>query len=186
MFTNYLKCSRMSALKFDIDVWKLLRVFENRVRVEITRLLLQFEWMSLSEITGKLASDYGWKMTLPGVLKHMKELEDAGIIRHESGIFAEKPDARKTLYMLEGKERVQKVLQQLEDNVANLLVAGVIFSKTAELARKVQGRSDRLIGEERKLLESMLAKCESEKVVSHLTEDEKKKIKLWRMMMTIM
>lgn len=176
----------MSAPKFDADVWKLLLVFANRVRVEIVRLLLQFEWMCLSEIAEKLESDYGWKMTLPGVLKHMKELEDAGIVRHESGIFAEKPDARKTLYMLEGKERVEKILQQLEDTLTNLLVAGIIFSETAKLARNVQWRGDRLFKEERERLESLLARCESEKVESYLTEDEKKKIKLWRMMMTVL
>jgi len=176
----------MSSPKFDADVWKLLLVFANRVRVEIVKLLLQFEWLSLSEIAEKLESDYGWKMTLPGVLKHMKGLEDAGIVRHESGIFAEKPDARKTLYMLEGKERVEKILQQLEDTLTNLLVAGIIFSETAELARKVQWRGDRLFKEERERLESLLARCESEKVESYLTEDEKKKIKLWRMMMTVL
>lgn len=170
----------------EVDFWKLLSVFENRVRVEIVRLLLQFEWRSLSGIARKLESDYGWKMTLPGVLKHMKELEDAGIVRRESGVFLPKPDARKTIYLLEGKERVEKILQHLEENVGNLLLAGVVFHETAKLARKVQGMGPRIIKDERKRLESLLARCELEKVYNCLTEDEKKKVKLWRMMMTLL
>ena len=168
------------------DSWKFLRVFENEIRVEILKLLLQFEWRSLSDIARNLEHDFGWKITLPGLLKHMKELEAAGIVRHESGIFAEKPDARKTIYLLEGKERVEKMLQQLEENIQKPLQAGVIFNKTAELARKVQRMSTRMVGEERKHLESLLAQCESEKVYQYLTEDEKKKVKLWRMMLGIL
>jgi len=176
----------VSGSKLEVDSWKLLHVFENKVRVAIVRLLLQFEWRSLSEIAKKLESDYGCKMTLPGVLKHMKELEDAGIVRRESGIFAKVPDARKTLYMLEGKKRVEKVLQQLEDNIAKPLAAGVTFSETAKLARKVQGIGVRVAREEKRRLKSLLARCESEKVDSYLTEDEKKKVKLWKMMMALM
>jgi predicted transcriptional regulator len=167
----------------EVDPYKLLHVFENNVRIEIVKLLLQFEWRSLSDIAERLGSTYGRKMTLPGVLKHMKELEAAGIVRHESGIYAEKPDARKTIYLLEGKERVEKILHQLENSVGNLLRAGVIFSETAKLARKVQGTGIRLVKEEKKRFESLLAQCESERVASCLTEDEKKKVKLWRMMM---
>lgn len=167
----------------EVDFWKLLHVFESRVRIEIVRLLLQFEWRSLSDIAIKLERDCGWKMTLPGVFKHMKELEDAGIVRHESGIFSEKPDARKTIYLLEGKERVEKILQQLEENVGNLLAAGAVFHETAELARRIQEMGPRLVKEERKRFESLLAQCESGKVYNFLTEDEKKKLKLWKMMM---
>jgi hypothetical protein len=83
---------------------------------------------------------------------------------------------------LEGRERVEKILQQLEGNVGNLLLAGATFSETAKLARKVQGIGPKLVKEERNRLESLLARCESEKVHSHLTDDEKKKVKLWRMM----
>ena len=170
----------------EIDFWKLLHVFESKVRVEIVRLLLEFEWRSLSDIAEKLEHDCGWKMTLPGVLKHMKELEDAGIVRRESGIFAEKPDARKTIYLLEGKERVEKILRRLESDVGSLLVAGVVFSKTAKLARKVQRMGPRLVGEEKARLERLLGQCESEKVYGYLTDDEKKKVKLWRMMLTLL
>lgn len=169
----------------EVDSWKLLRVFENKVRVEIVRILLEFEWRSLSDIAEKLRAR-GLKMTLPGVLKHMKELETAGIVRHESGVFAKKPDARKTIYMLEGRERVEKVLKQLEENIGSALRAGAIFHETAKLARKVQGMGPRMVKEERKHLESLLDQCESEKVHTYLTEDEKKKVKLWRMMTQIL
>ena len=170
----------------EIDSWKLLRIFENRARVAIVRLLLQFEWRSLSEIAEKLETDYGCKMSLPGLLKHMKELESAGIVRQESGVFAKVSDARKTIYTLEGKKRVEKVLRQLEDNVANPLMAGLIFSETAALARKVQGIGAMIPKEERKRLESLLESCESERIFPYLTEDETKKVKLWRMMLTLM
>jgi DNA-binding transcriptional ArsR family regulator len=177
--------SRLSGSRLEVDSSKLFRVFESKVRVEIVRLLLQFEWRSLSEIARKLESDYSCKMSLPGLLKHMKELEDAGIVRHESGVFAKVADARKTIYTLEGKERVEKVLRQLEDNVENPLQAGLIFSETAKLARKVQGIGAMVTKEEKRRLESLLGLCESEKIFSYLTEDEKKKVKLWRMMMSL-
>ena len=167
-----------------VDSWKFLHVFESEVRRGIVRLLLQFEWRSLSDIAKELERNFGLKITLPGVLKHMKELEDAGLVRHESGIFTEKPDARKTIYLLEGKERVERILGQLENNVGNLLLAGVVFSETAKLVRKVQEMGSRLVEEERRRLDSLLVQCESEKVYRCLTEDEKKKVKLWRMMAT--
>ena len=176
----------MSGSRLEVDSWKLLRVFENKARVAIVRLLLQFEWRSLTEIALKLESDYNCKMSLPGLLKHMKELEDAGIVRRESGVFAKVSDARKTIYTLEGKERVEKVLQQLEDNVANPLLAGLIFSETAKLARKVQGIGALVAKEEKRRLESLLGLCESERIFSYLAEDEKKKAKLCRMMMALM
>jgi len=181
---NYLQSvSTLNGSKFEVDFWKLLRVFGNKVRVEIVRLLLQFEMMSLSEGVKKLEDEYGRKMTLPGLLKHIKILEDAGIVQQESGAFLPTPDARKAIYVLEGKERVEKVLHQLEGNIGYLLLAGAIFSETAKIARKVLGTGHKLAKEEKSRLESLLAQCELEKVHSHLTEDEKKKVKLWRMMM---
>jgi DNA-binding transcriptional ArsR family regulator len=176
----------LSGSKLEVDSWKLLRVFENKARVAVVRLLLQFEWRSLTEIAQKLESDYNCKMSLPGLLKHMKELQDAGIVRQESGLFAKVSDARKTIYTLEGKTRVEKVLQELENNVASPLAAGVIFGETAKLARKVQGIGAVLAREEKRHLKSLLDLCESERVFSYLTEDEKKKVKLWRMMMALM
>lgn len=170
----------------EVDSWKLLRIFENKARVAVVRLLLQFEWRSLSEIAQKLDSDYGCRMSLPGLLKHMRELEDSGIVRQESGALAKVSDARKTIYTLEGKNRVEKVLQQLEDNVVNPLLAGLVFSETAKLARKVQGMGATVAREERRRLESQLTSCESEKIFRYLSEDEKKKVKLWRMMITLM
>jgi len=161
-------------------------VFKSEVRRRIIKLLLQLEWRSLSDIAEKLENDYSLKITLPGLLKHMRQLEETGIVRHESGVFAEKPDARKTVYMLEGKERVEKLLRQLEENVGNLLNAGVIFSKTAKKARMIQRMEAHMSKNEIDSFEFLLVKCESKKVNSCLTEDEKKKVKLWRMMMQLL
>lgn len=168
------------------DFWNRLNIFESEVRRNILELLLKFEWRSLSDIAKKLENDYNLKITLPGLLKHMKQLEEVGLVRHESGIFAKKPDARKTVYLLEGKERVEKLLQHLEDDVGNLLHAGIIFSKTAKIARRVQGMDPNVSKEEIENLESLLTQCESEKVSNCLTEDEKKKTKLWRMMIRLL
>jgi DNA-binding transcriptional ArsR family regulator len=165
--------------------WDILKVFESEVRVEIIRILLQFEWQSLSEIAKRVENKFGWKMTLPGLLKHMRELEDAGIVRHESGIYADKPDARKTIYILEGKERIQKVLKLLEEKIASPLTAGAIFNETSKLARKLQGLGVKPSREERETLKAFIEKCESKEIAIHLTEDEKKKLKLWQMMITM-
>ena len=181
-----IKCLTLNASKSEVNFWKLLRTFENKVRVEIVKLLLQFEMISLSDIARKLGGESDRKMTLPGLLKHLKILEDAGIVQKESGAFLPIPDARKTVYLLEGKERVEKILKHLESNVGNLLLAGASFSETAKLARNVQRTRHKLAREERKRLEFLLDQCESERVYSHLTDDEKKKVKLWRMMMTFL
>jgi len=142
--------------------------------------------MSLSNVARKLEGELGRKMTLPGLLKHIRILEDAGIVQKESGAFLPAPDARKTVYLLEGKKRVEKILQQLEGTVGNLLLTGALFGETARLARRVQGTSHKLGKEERKRLEFLLDECESERVHNHLTDDEKKKVKLWRMMITFL
>jgi len=176
---------KLGSSKLEVSDLGLLGVLGNKVRVEIVKLLLELEFRSLSEVAASL-ENRGWKMTLSGVLKHMRELEKAGLVRHEPGIFAEKPDARKTLYFLEGRERVEKVLQQLENDIVNPLRAGVIFSETGKIARRVQGMRHGLVNKEKVRLESLLDECESEKVYGYLTEDEKKKLKLWRMMMSIM
>ena len=168
-----------------VNDWRLLGIFESKVRVEIVKMLLEFEFRSLSEIADILEKR-GWKMTLSGVLKHMKELEKAGVVRHEPGIFAETPDARKTIYFLEGRERVERLLQQLESDIMSPLRAGLIFGETAKMARQIQGMRSGLMGKEKKGLESLLVECESEKIYKYLTEDEKKKLKLWRMMMSVM
>jgi DNA-binding HxlR family transcriptional regulator len=172
----------LNGSKLEVDFWKLLHVFEGKIRVEIVRLLLRFEMISLSGIARKLEDQYGRKITLPGLLKHMKELEDVGIVQKESGAFLPTPDARKTVYLLEGRERVEKILQQLEGDVMNLLLAGVIFSETAKLARRVQGIGGKLVKEERERLESLLIQCESGEVYNCLSDSERKKVKLWRMM----
>jgi predicted ArsR family transcriptional regulator len=162
--------------------WKHLHVFENNVRIDIIKLLLQFEWRSLSDVAKKLDSDFGVKITLPGALKHMRELENAGIVRHESGIYSEKPDARKTIYILQGKERVQKIMDLLEKDIASIMDAGIVFTETSKLARRLQGVGRRITDEERESLKTLIMKSESKEINIYLTDDEKKKIRLWRMM----
>jgi DNA-binding Lrp family transcriptional regulator len=175
----------MTASFKETNFWKLLHVFESKVRVEIIKLLLQFEWRSLSDIAKKLDSDYGLKITLPGVLKHMRELEEAGIVRHESGIYSEKPDARKTIYILQGKERVQRIMELFERDIASILGAGIVFTETSKLSRRLQGVGRKISEEEKENLKNLIAKCESREVTVFLTEDEKKKVRLWKMMIVI-
>lgn len=175
----------MTASFKETNFWKLLHVFESKVRVEIIKLLLQFEWRSLSDIAKKLDSDYGLKITLPGVLKHMRELEEAGIVRHESGIYSEKPDARKTIYILQGKERVQKIMELFERDIASILGAGIVFTETSKLARRLQGIGRKISAEEKESLRDLITKCESKEINVLLTEDEKKKVRLWKMMIAM-
>ena len=183
-FNAYIKRSKLTELKKETSFWKLLGVFGNETRIEIIKLLLQLEWRSLSDIQRALAKGK-WKMTLPGVLKHMRELESVGLVKRESGAFTEQPDARKTMYILEGKERVQKIMTQLESGIGSLLKSGMTFSETAKLARRIQRIGGRTTGRDIETLKSLLAKCESEETKKHLTEDERKKIKLWNMMLSL-
>jgi predicted ArsR family transcriptional regulator len=174
----------VGGLGLEVDFWKLLSVFQSKTRVQIIKLLLRFEWRSLSDIAEKLRSEYGVRITLPGLLKHMKSLEEAGMVRHESGVFAEKPDARKSIYILEGKERIERILRFLEDDVGSNIMAGMVYTQASKLARKIQGAGHGLSKKEITYFESLLDECESEKVKNLLTDDEKKKIRLWRMMVT--
>lgn len=175
----------MTSSSAETDFWKLLHVFESNVRVDIIRLLLQLEWRSLSDITKRLEADFSLRITMPGVLKHMRELEKAGIVRHESGIYSERPDARKTIYILQGKERVQKVMELLEKDMASILGAGMVFNETSKLARWFQGIGRKISEDEKESLKTLIARCESKEISTYLTEDEKKKIRLWKMMTTM-
>lgn len=165
--------------------WEFLKVFANSVRIEIIRLLLQFEIMTLSDVRDKLASLCGRDITLPGVLKHLKLLENRGIVRRERGWVLEEPDARTTVYFPEGRERIRQMLRQLEDALG-CLQAGIAFRETAKLARKVQRRAPAISREDKRRLETLLSRCESEDVVRCLTEDELKKVKFWKMMMPLL
>ena len=171
--------------KKKFDDWKILGVLASSVRTEILKLLLNFEFRSLTEISREL-KHLDWDMSLSGLLKHMKLLEEAGLVRHESGIFAEKPDARKVLYCLEGRERIEELLDKVEKKVIGPLYAGVIFGNTAKMAHRVQGMRRDSFSREYERLKSLLSKCDSEEVYKFLTQDEKKKLKLWRMMISIM
>ena len=176
---------KLTSPEQETEFWEFLSIFGSKVRIAILKLLLQVEWRSLSDIQKKLGNESGLRITLPGVLKHMKELEEAGMVRRESGAFMEKPDARKTIYMLEGKERVLKIMNQLEKNVGSMLKAGAMFSETSNLARKMQGIGRRATTKEKAELERLIVECEKEEVNRHLTQDEKKKLRLWKMMLTL-
>lgn len=167
------------------ESWDVLHIFENDIRIEILRLLLRSEMACLTEIAKDLEHNLERRMTLPGVLKHMKVLEKAGLVRLEPGIYGE-PDARKTLYLLEGKERVSMILAQLEGEVCKPLAAGAVFSKTAKLARKFQHGGTWYARTGERQLEPMLSECEAESVYPFLTEDERKKVKFWKMMIRIL
>lgn len=167
------------------QVWEFLQAFVSGVRIEIIKLLLQFEIMTLSDIQNKLASLCHRDMTLPGVLKHIKQLENLGLVRREKGWVLEEPDARKTVYFLEGRERVERVLQQLE-NTLDCLRAGVVYNETAKFARGVQLRAPSISREDKRRLETLLAQCESKNIVKCLTEDELKKVKFWKMMIPLL
>lgn len=165
------------------DSWRLLKVFANGVRAEIVKLLLNPELISLSEIAGKLHGN-GTQLSLPGLLKHMKLLEDAGVVRKEPGWILREPDARKAVYFLEGKERVERILQQIA-GAGDLLLAGETFKKTSRLARRVDGFDPKMSAEERKHFKTLVEKCESHGIYEVLTEDERKKVKLWKLMLTL-
>ena len=115
----------------------------------------------------------------------MRELEEAGIVRHESGIYSEKPDARKTIYILQGKERVQKIMELFERDMASVLGAGIVFTETSKLARRLQGVGRKISEEEKEKMKDLITRCESKEVNIYLTEDEKKKVRLWKMMIAV-
>lgn len=161
--------------------WRLLRVFASDVRVEIVELLSQSEMQTLSNIAEKLEKD-GFQMSLPGLFKHMRILEEAGIVRMVSGGLVDPPDARKNVYFLEGKERVERILHQLENNVCSLLLAMEMFNTASKLALKLDRVGPRMLTKEREHFESLLEKLESEQVYTLLTDHEKKKVKIWKIM----
>jgi len=160
---------------------RLLKIFGNKIRVEILRLLLNREMASLSDILHALKHGCGFDLTISGIFKHIKILENAGLIHHESGgITLQEPDARKTVYLLQGKERVEKIIKLVE-KITELVECGLVFKKAAEAARKIQG-----IGpgyrKERKNLKSWLKRLEKKEIMENLTEDEIEKIKLWKIL----
>lgn len=161
------------------NCWKIVKIFGSEVRVQILRLLLKGEIASLSDILRLLEKNYGIKLTISGLFKHMKVLEKTGLIRHESGGLALKePDARKTIYLIENKERVQRILKLEEQVVAHMRIA-LMFKKASEIAREIRGIGP-AYEKERKLLEAWLEKLEKERELGNLTEEEEDKIKLWK------
>ena len=161
----------------------ILRILENEARVEIIKTLLEVEGLCLSDIARELEKK-GFRMNLPGVVKHVQRLEGVQILRSESGRLSDEPDARKTIYSLRGKERIKKIMNQLI-HVRNLLESNITFSETATLALRIQTRGSRVTEEEVERLKSSLARCESEEIIKHLTEDEKTNVELWKMMLAL-
>lgn len=160
-----------------------LGIFESKARLEIIETLLEYQIMSLSEIRKKLKELHNRQITLPGLLRHMHELESVGIVSQESGGFLPIPDARRKVYVIQGKDRVKEILRSW-DNLNKKLTAGVVFSELTKMARNVFASGTIPQPAERTALEKMLEKCESEEILCHLMEDEKKKILFWKMMVS--
>jgi DNA-binding transcriptional ArsR family regulator len=163
--------------------WVQLGVFQSKTRIEILELLLKYEISSLSEICKKLKEIYDLKITLPGLLRHMHELEKVGIVRQESGGFLPTPDSRKRVYIIQGKDRVKEILQSWE-KLNMKLTAGIAFNELTKVARNVFATGTIPQPKDRKILERMIEKCESEEVKCHLMDDEMKKLKFWKMMLS--
>lgn len=159
----------------------LLRVFMNETRVEILRLFFGSRWLTLGEIKQKLQTQHHRKISTPGVLKHVKELEKSGIIKAEwkGGWRLEQSDARKTLYKMEGKKRVKHVLQLLENEIAKSLIAGEIVQKIEHLTMEVQKLGPG-IREKMALLENLISESEDHQISCCLDDDDKKKVELGR------
>jgi DNA-binding transcriptional ArsR family regulator len=166
----------MSRSKLQAPSWRFVKILGNKARVHILQLLLDCEMASLSDIVRALERDHGLKITVSGVFKHAKALEKAGLVRHESGGFLPEPDARKTIYMLEGRKRVARILE-LEKQMVDLLRTGLVFRRTAELAREVRGIGPGYRAERVNLIFWL---DQLEKEMGNLTEDEKEKLRLWR------
>jgi hypothetical protein len=167
----------------DNESWAQLGVFESKARLEIIESLLKHEIMSLSEIRKKLKEMYDRQITLPGLLRHMHELENVGIVRQESGGFLATPDARRRVYIIQGEGRVKEILQNWE-KLNMKLTAGITFNELTKVARSVFATGTIPQLKERKVLERMIEKCESEEVSCHLMDDEIKKLKFWKMMLS--
>lgn len=161
-----------------------LGIFENKTNVTVIQLLLNYELISLSEIRKKLREIYKLEITLPGLLKHLRDLEEAGIVRQDPETAIMRGDLRKNIYILQGKERVRDILQSW-NVLSQKMVAGQTFCDLVKVCRRV------FISEvfpiqtnNRLIVEKLLARCESADVFGHLTEDEKMKIKFWKLMLT--
>jgi hypothetical protein len=173
----------MRGVKMKSDPWVQMRVIESEARMEIIELLFEYQIISLSEMKTKLMEIYSHKITLPGLLRHIHELEKVGIIRQDSGFFLPKPDTRKRVYIIQGKDRVKEILGSLT-KLKTKLTAGMVFSELSECARYLLSREPILQPNEREMLERMIEKCGSEDIFCHLTDDEKKKLKLYKLMLS--
>lgn len=124
-----------------------------------------------------------YRINLPGIVKHVQKLEQARILRSESGSLADEPDARKTIYTLHGKKRIQKIMSIMSD-ISRLLESNIAFSETAELALRIQARL-KATEEEIEKLRTSIRECESGEISKYLTGDEKTNVKLWKTMLAL-
>jgi hypothetical protein len=168
------------------STWSQLQVFENRVRIEIIQLLMDFEIMSLSEIRKQLQSKHDRKISLPGILRHMRVLEKTGIILlyERGGGFGKKEDARKNSYMVQGKERVIRALNSWS-KLSEELITSKNFLDLRLYARSVFLSGNIPQEHEKEKLHHLINQCEQPKVFCCLSEDEKKKIEWWKKTISI-
>ena len=113
----------------------------------------------------------------------MDELEIAGIVRRESGLYLEEPDPRKKVYLIQGKERVTGIMQVWSE-LGLKLAASIEFNKLARVARDVFAGGTVPQEKELKNLECYILRCEEEWIFSNLTEHEEKKLKFWKLWMS--
>jgi len=117
--------------------------------------------LSLTDLADKL------KMTTPAVLKHLKVLEEVGLLVKIAG---PRP-AWKTI----GSSRVKEILSCFEEEIMKRIEAGKLFSKVQMKALIFDALDER----ERQEFKSDLVHLEHTEVYHLLTEAEKKKIQGW-------
>jgi hypothetical protein len=161
--------------------WSQLSVLENKKRIEVIQILLIYRSLSLSGIRKKLLETYDCKISLPGLTKHMEALEWSGIVRGYSGWRMKKEDARKRVYVIVGKERVEAILQYW-NALSEKVRAGKAFDELERLADSTF-RSGGMLPKDMEDLDNLLSICESDDVMAHLTNEERTKIPFWRMLL---
>lgn len=152
---------------------KLLSVFLNETRIEILNLLLEKQWMNPKMIEEKLISEYNRKISTTGLLKHLKKLEQYGILKSQYGL-----DARKRMFKIIERNRVKMVLNILETEVILRLEAGLLAKRIADLSLEIQRLSPVPRRKKIMLLKSLISRFDDSDLKRYLEKDERKKINL--------
>jgi predicted transcriptional regulator len=105
---------------------------ENEARIQVLKMLLKLDRLCQTDIARELYK-MGYQMKFPAVIKHVRKLERARLLRSGS----DESDHRKTFYALQSKERVQEIMRCLT-RIRNLLASSSTFEETARLANMVQ------------------------------------------------